>query len=128
MTTDLRRVALKNRNYYLSEKKADNGASKWFRYVRTMDTYSEPVLISPKMAQEMLDSDDDSSLRKPVSPAVLEAIANDLRREKAHPTLSISFSGKLLDGRNVLQALLLNKKSAIVFVSFNISDKLSFLF
>ena len=128
MATDLRKKALVNNRYYLSEKKADGGTNRWFRYVKTMDSYAEPVLVTPEMAQEVLDSDEDFNLRKPIHPVTLQSLADDLKTGRTHPTISISFSGKLLDGRNVLQAIVLNKKSAIVFVSFNISDKLSFLF
>jgi len=123
----IEKVARKNRHYYLSEKEADNGSNRWFRYVKTMDSYSEPVLLSPKMAQELLESDEDYSLRKPISQSVLESLAAELKSGK-YPTVSISFSGKLLDGWSTLHALIYNKKSAIVFLSFNVSDKLSFLF
>lgn len=124
--TDLRKIAQVNRNYYLSEKKADNGEDRWFRYVRTMESYSEPVLISHEMALELLEGDD--GLRRPLPPAILQAMANDIKNGLANPTISINFSGKLLDSSRVLRAIVMNNESAIVFVSFNISDKLSFLF
>lgn len=125
--TDLKAVACKNQGYYLGEKKAENGKDHWFRYIKTMDSYSEAVLISPEMARELLESEEASGLRKPVNSEVITAIAEDIKSGK-YKTTSISFSGKLLDGRLVLQAVILNEESAIVFVAFNISDKLSFLF
>ena len=129
MTTDLRKTARKNRNYYLSQKKAEDHANPWFRYVKTMDSYSEPVLLSPKMAQELLETYDSGfSLRKPASPETIAAVAQGLKSEQCHKTVSISFSGKLIEGGNVLQAVVLNKESAIVFFAFNVSNKLSFLF
>lgn len=130
MITDLRKLAKKNRNYYLAEAKGEVGENKWFRNVKTMDTYSEAVLISPTMAQQLLEADEDSAFRKPVDPAVIRGIAQNLSKGNApsHEAISISFSGKLLNGRMMLEAIMLNKKSAIVFVSFNVSDKLSFLF
>lgn len=118
---NLRKTAQKNQTYYLSEKEADNGQNKWFRYVRTMDTYTEPVLISPQMARELLE---DFSLRKPMDEKGLRSLVDDLKR--SHPKISISFSGRLLEGHNVVQAIV-GSESAIVFVAFNISDKMSFL-
>jgi hypothetical protein len=115
--TELMKIARKNRHYYLSEHKADNAANPWYRYVKTMDSYSEAVLLSPSMARVLLDSDTDSALRKPTTA----------RLENVRP-LSISFSGKLLNGHSTLQAVAMGEKSAIVYISFNISDKLSFLF
>lgn len=120
----LQKTAQKNQNYYLSEKEADNGQRKWFRYVKTMDSYTEPVLISSEMARELLD-ESSFSLRRPMDEKALRSLVDDLKR--SHSKISISFSGKLLDGHNVLQAIVASE-SAIVFVSFNISDKLSFLF
>jgi hypothetical protein len=124
MTIDLRSAAKKNQEYYLVEKEVDN-EDRWFRYIKTMESYSEPVLISPEMAKEILKAEDD--LRKPVDPRIVEAAARELNSE-FHKTIAISFSGKLLDGRLVLEAICLNNQSAIVFISFNVSDKLSFLF
>jgi len=124
MATDLIKTAEKNRNYYLTEQKADNDENKWFRYIKTMDSYSEPILISPRMAKEIIGyCEDDFDLRK---PKTIRTIAKEL--ETSHSTIAFSFAGKLLDGRLILEAILLNKKSAIVFVSFNVPDKLSFLF
>lgn len=129
MITNLEKIARKNRHYYLSEKKTDEGKCRWFWYIKTMDAYSEAVLLSPAMAQELLESDENFSLRRPVKEDVIRELAQDLKANKfSHHTISISFSGKLLDGRNLLEAVIMNKKSAIVFCSFNISDKLSFLF
>lgn len=116
--TELMKIARKNRHYYLSEKKADNAANPWYRYVKTMDSYSEAVLLSPTMARELLDSNTDSALRKPPTARELENVQ----------PLSISFSGKLLNGHSTLQVVAMGEKSAIVYISFNVSDKLSFLF
>ena len=115
--TELMKIARKNRHYYLSEQRADNAASPWYRYVKTMDSYSEAVLLSPQMARQLLEADSDSALRKPVKEVDL----------LARP-VSISFSGKLLNGHSVLQTVAMGEKSEIVYISFNISDKLSFLF
>ena len=118
----LQKTAQKNQAYYLSEKEADNGQRQWFRYVKTMDSYSEPVLISQQMAQELLGND--FSLRKPMEKKALRALVDDLKQSQSK--ISISFSGKLIEGHNVLQAIVASD-AAIVIVSFNISDKLSFL-
>lgn len=123
MTTDVGKLARRNRNYYLSERKADNGKMPWFRYVKTMDVYAEPVLVSPKMARELLDGFD---LRKPIPLTKVRRVAEELESKISH-RLSVSFYGRLLDGRVVLNAILLNRKSAIVVVSFNVFDKLGVL-
>lgn len=129
MIMNLEKMARKNRHYYLSEKKADEEKLQWFRYVKTMDTYSEAIWVSPKMAQELLEADENFDMRKPVKEDIIKTLAQNLRANMVpHHTVAISFSGKLLDGRNLLAAVIMNGKSAIVFFSFNISDKLSFLF
>lgn len=117
---DMATLARKNRKYYLSEQRADKGDNPWFRYVKTMDSYSEVVLISPKMAQELLDADKDSSMRKPT-------LLPKLKDGESHK-VSISFSGRLLEGQVILQAIVKNSKSAMVHFTFNVSDKLSQFF
>jgi len=109
---DLMVIAEKNRDYYLLEQKADSG-DKWFRYVKTMDSYAEAVLITPEMARE-----------------ALESSGFDLRKssKKISNTITFSFSGKLLDGRALLKSIINSNKAIVVFVSFNVSDKLNFLF
>lgn len=118
--TDLRKVARRNRRYYLAEQAADAGKENWFRYVKTLDTYTEPVLISPEMAREMLNG---FRLKRATSSDIIKAI--DL---SCLNSISISFSGKTMEGRLVLEAILMSRSSAIVLVTFNVSDKLNFLF
>lgn len=123
MTTELRKTAQKNQEYYLTEKEADK-KDRWFRYVKTMESYAEAVLVSPEMAREVLKTDND--LRKPVDLEIVKSVAKEFGEN--HKTIAISFSGKLLDGRVVLKAICFNNQEVVVFVSFNVSDKLSFLF
>jgi hypothetical protein len=108
----LYKKAKRNAEYYLAEKLA-NGEDCWFRYVKTLEDYAEPVLISPAMAQEVLDANNVGE----VTPV-----------EKENPTVCISFNGKLLDGAGTLKWISLGEKSQIVFFQFNISDKLTILF
>ena len=128
MKTNLKKIARQNRDYYLSEQKADNGENPWFRYVKTMDSYSEVVLLTPAMAQELLNTDKDYMLRKPTPKSVLNKIAEDLKAGTVQMTVAISFSGKLLDGTRILQAVLIGNRPAVANFTFNISDKLGLLF
>lgn len=113
---DMAKLARKNQKYYLSERRADKCSNPWFRYVKTMDSYSEPVLISPKMALELLEADKDSSMRKPLDGKSMPS------------TVSISFSGRLLEGQAILQSIVNNNKSAMANFTFNVSDRLSQFF
>ena len=123
-------VATENQNYYLSEQKADDSGSPWFRYAKTMDSYAEAVMLSPQMARDLLEAGNDSAMRKPISLNIVNDLVRDLKAGKSlveHP-ISISFSGKLLDGRLPLQAVIAYKKPVVAYISFNISDKLRLFF
>lgn len=119
MTTDLKKLAEKNQTYYLQEQVADDRTDKWFRYVKTMDSYAEPVLVTPAMAKEVLAHyREEFDLRKPKKMKV---------SDESHPTITFSFAGKLLDGQTILEAIAIGVP-LIAFVSFNVSDRLSFMF
>lgn len=105
----LYKKAKRNAEYYLAEKLASDCTDGWFRYVKTLEDYAEPILISPAMAQEVLDANKVGE----ITPV-----------EKENPTACISFSGKLIDGATVLKWISLGEKSRIVFFQFNILDKL----
>ncbi len=112
--TALRKIASKNRKYYLSEQKADANENYWFRYVKTMEEYEEPVAITPKMASELLHG----SFKKSTNPDVVKAV--DLNKA----SISIGFYGRLMLGQLVLEAILMSNEKAIVLVKFNVPDKL----
>jgi len=121
---DVKRHAIRNRNYYLAEKRADDGKQSWHRYVKSLDNYSEPILVSPKMAKEVLEGFD---FRQPTRFETLGAVVNN-ELNQAYRTVTISFSGRLLDGREVLEVVVASNNPAIVFFSFNVSDKLTLMF
>lgn len=118
--TDLRKIARKNRRYYLSEQSADSCNENWFRYIKTMDVYTEPILINQHMARELLDS---FNLKRATHPDVVKSV----NLSGTH-SVTINFSGKLIEGRLILEAILLSESSVVVMVTFNVSDKLNFLF
>ncbi len=119
---DLTKKASENADYYLSEQRADGGADKWFRYVKSLENYAEPVLVTPEMAAELLESVKNSfDLRK-------VAAKPSKRKKGEHPTVAISFSGRLLDGHSILKEIESKGTDEIVFFSFNVSDKIAFLF
>ena len=103
-------AALKNQSYYLLEQKEDDCKNHWYRYVKTLEHYAEPILLTPEMAKELVGSVD----------SVMEV--------QRTPIVLISFLGNLFDGHEVLKTIVTSNKSMIVFCSFNVSDKLNFLF
>lgn len=119
---DVRRHSIRNRNYYLAERRAD-GKQSWYRYVKSLDNYSEPILVSPKMAKEVLGDD----FGQPSRFQTLAAVVNN-ELGQAYRTATISFSGRLLDGREVLETIISSNSPTIVFFSFNVSDKLALMF
>lgn len=121
---DIKRHAIRNRNYYLAEKRADDGKQSWHRYVKSLDTYSEPILVSPEMAKEVLENED---FKKPTRFETLGVLVNN-EISQTYRTVTFSFSGRLLDGQQVLEVIVASDKSVVVFFSFNVSDKLTFMF
>lgn len=97
--------AKKNQNYYLCEQAEVGG--EWFRSVKTMEPYREKVLITPRMAKELLDSEK-MSLRKP-----------KLKSDE----VTISFSGNLLTGKHLLENVLEEKQSKEVTIVFNVLNE-----
>jgi hypothetical protein len=97
--------AKKNQNYYLREQAEVGG--DWFRFVKTMEPYKEKVSITPRMAKELLDSQQ-ISLRKP--------------RLKSDE-VTISFSGNLLAGKHLLENILEEKQSKEVTIVFNVLNE-----
>jgi hypothetical protein len=94
--------AKKNQNYYLREQ--SEGGENWFRCVKTMEPYREAVLISPSMAKELLDYENQMSLCKP-----------RLKSKK----VTISFYGNLLTGKDLLEEVVEDKQPKEVMVVFN---------
>ena len=80
--------------------------------------------MSPKMAKEVLEG---LEFREPTRFETLRASVNN-ELSQTYCTVTISFSGRLLDGREVLEVIISSNKSAIVFFSFNVSDKLTLMF
>jgi hypothetical protein len=108
------KIASKNRKYYLSEQKADSNDNPWFRYVRTLEEYSELVTITPKMASELLHG----SFKKAAKPDVVKAV------DLSNASITIGFHGKLIEGQLVIEAILMHDVKAIVLVKFNVPDKM----
>jgi hypothetical protein len=97
-----------NQNYYLREQSEVGG--EWFRCVKTMEPYSESVLITPSMAKELLDSENQMSLRK-----------SRLKSKE----VSISFCGDLLTGKDLLEKVVEGRQSKELLVTFNVLDKVT---
>lgn len=104
------KTACKNRRYYLREQKADLGKDYWFRYVKTLEKYSEPVLITPNMAKELLS---EFSIKKATHPDIIKAMDLD------YMNIVISITGKLLVGKIELEALLMHNNKLTALVTFN---------
>jgi len=111
---NLKKIASKNRKYYLSEQKADSNDNPWFRYVRTLEKYSELVTITPKMASELLHG----SFKKATKSDVVKTV--DLN----NASIAIGLHGRLIEGQLVIEAILMHDEKAIVLVKFNVPDKM----
>lgn len=111
-------TAKKNARYYLTEQRDE--CEHWFRCVRSMETYSEVVYITPRMAKELLDS-----TKKKVRH--LRVVGpSDLKIAGTHHNVAISFSGNLIEGQQILENIIETRKSTEVLVTFNLSDRLFF--
>jgi hypothetical protein len=101
--------AKKNQNYYLREQ-SEEGHGDWFRFVKTMEPYRETVLITPDMAKELLDSENQMSLRK-----------SRLKSKE----VTISFYGDLLTGKDLLEKVVEVQQPKELLVTFNVLDKVT---
>lgn len=110
-------IAKKNARYYLTEQKAES--EPWFRCVKSMETYSEVVCITPRMAQELLDA---KKTRRNLRVVGL----TDLKLAGTHHNVAINFSGNLIEGQDILENIIKTRKSIEVLVTFNLSDRLIF--
>lgn len=110
-------TAKKNARYYLTEQRSE--CEHWFRCVRSMETYSEVVYITSRMAKELLDARKTRRNLRVVGPS-------DLKIAGTHHNVAISFSGNLVEGQRILENIIENGKSTEVLVTFNLSDRLVF--
>lgn len=102
--------------YYLTEQ---NESEPWFRCVKSMETYSEVVLITPKMAQDLLDAKKTRRNLRVVGPSNLKLMGT-------HHNVAINFSGNLIEGQDILENIVETRKSTEVLVTFNLSDRIIF--
>ena len=94
-------LARRNQKYYLQEQKADSNTQYWFKYVKTLSEYTEPILVTPEMAQEIVQASGNKDLRIP------DAIV-------------INFGGRIKEGSSL--AARITKPEVVVFY-FNVSEK-----
>jgi hypothetical protein len=113
MNLELEKLAKRNRNYYLRE--SEEGGERWFRCIKSFESYSEPILITPKMAKELLDT------RVNNRPFIRMSLSED-----AHHAVAVNFSGELIDGQNILCAIVDSNKKRVVFMCFNVPDVVAY--
>lgn len=108
-------IATRNWHDYMSQQTEEE---PWFRCVKTMETYSEPLLVTPEMARQLLNTKAKRSLRV-VGPS-------DLVLSGTHHNVSMNFSGHLVEGEQILEKLIETNKPLRVLFTFNLSDQIAF--
>ncbi len=104
MNTQINKLAKKNRYYYLKEREIDEHKDFWFKYIKDIGCYSEPVSISPAMAKELLDSKVKGGRSK-------------------SGAIALDYAGQLIDGFERVESIASSKKPVVAFVFFNVVNK-----
>lgn len=104
MNAQINRLARKNSGYYLHERKVDDNKDSWFRYIKNFWGYSEPILISPAMARDLLGSKKRGARSK-------------------NGMIALNYSGELVDGFEKVESIASGKKPAVALVCFNVPNK-----
>ena len=114
----IRKEAEANMQYYC--KQARDGNKPWFHYPRKEHQYSEYILVTPEMAQEALQYNNNP--RKRVKRRTVEAYSRDMKSDRWIPTdesLSLDYAGEWYNGQHRFNACILSGTPTIFYVTFN---------
>lgn len=122
--------AEENANHYLERQKADNNRLPWFRYVKKESQYSEFVLLTTKMAQELLsniwtESDGNRKLKTQLKDGYKRDIIEG-RWIHSDESIGIDYKGVVYNGRHRTTALVESGKTWPFYITFNCLEEAKF--
>jgi hypothetical protein len=109
--------AIENRNHYLSE--AHRSGKPWFTCVKKSTQYSEFIMLTRPMAEELLGAIwSISEGNRRVKRMHVEALQRDIESDRwlpTHESIAIDTNGQAGDGQHRINAFLASKKQEVCF-------------
>lgn len=115
--------AKENREFYLKKKRESNSGLPWFRHIKKETQYSEFVLLSPEMAQVILDNmwqEADGNRR--MKEWLKDNYKRDILNENWIPSdesIGIDYDGVPYNGRHRMTALVESGCEYPFYITFN---------
>jgi uncharacterized protein (DUF427 family) len=119
-----------NRNHYLKLQNADNNKNPWFRYIKKETQYSEFVMLTTAMAQELLDhiwTEDDGN--RTLKVWLKDNYKRDILNGDWIPSdesIGIDVNGHVYNGRHRMTALVESEIEYPFYVTFNALEQAKF--
>jgi hypothetical protein len=122
--------AKENRDYYLNRQFENQNKMPWFRYVRKESQYSEFVMLTANMANQLLNNiwTENDGNRK-IKIDLKEAYKRDIENERWVPSdesIGVDYNGIVYNGRHRLTAMSEINKEWPFYITFNALEEAKF--
>jgi hypothetical protein len=117
--------SLENQKYYLTQ--ATRTGEPWFRHPRYEYQYSEFVYVTPEMAQQLRDHNDNT---RSVTESQEDAYARDILNDYWIPTaesISIDVAGNMGDGQHRAGGIIKAQRAIAIYITFNVPVEAKFV-
>jgi hypothetical protein len=116
---------MENQKFYVLH--AQKTGQPWFQHPRHGHQYSEFVYVTPEMAEQLLEHNDNV---RPVTKSQMEAYARDIENDHWIPSaesISISVEGKMIDGQHRAQGIVSAERALPIYMTFNVPIEAKFV-
>lgn len=114
----IKKEARENKKYYL--EKAKENKNPWFHNVKNKKQYSEFILVSPAMAEELLSWNNNP--RKKIMQTVVDRYRIDMEQNEWNDnsqSIAIDYKGYMHNGQHRLTAIVQSKREQRLYFTFN---------
>jgi hypothetical protein len=124
------KAAQENQDHYLLMQMEDHNRKAWFMYPKYDYQYSEFVLITPEMAQTMIDhlwSKEEGN--RNTKPPLVEAYKRDIENDHWIPTdesIGVNLAFEVYNGRHRLLAIIGTGRAMPMYVTWNVLNEAKF--
>jgi hypothetical protein len=111
--------------HYLAD--AGKSGKPWFQNPKFEYQYSEFVLVTVKMAEELMRFN--TNIRK-LKPALAAAYARDIGNDRwlqTDESVTINVAGNMHDGQNRTEGIRISKKETVIYVTWNVPVEAMFV-